>query len=531
MTVWLSERGPSLDEVERVARRREPVRLADAARARMRASRSLVEQALASGQTVYGLNTGFGRLKDRRIEPGDLAELQTNLVRSHAAGVGEPMATEAVRAMGFLRAASLALGVSGVRVELVERLMDLLNAGVHPIVPSQGSVGASGDLAPLAHYALVLLGEGEAEVGGRRLGGGEALAAAGLAPLALAPKEGLALINGTQQSTAWLVLALGDAERLVEAALAAAALSLEAAQGSTLPFSARIAAVRPHDGHAAVSERLRSLVEGSALQAAHADCERVQDPYSLRCVPQVMGSTVDGLAFARSLAERELASATDNPLVFAEVGEERPWRERVVSAGNFHAQAVGLAADVAAVALGPLVTQSERRIDLLLDESRSGLPPFLTRRAGLESGLMLVQYTAAALASENKLLAHPATADSIPTSAGMEDHVSMAPWAARKLGRLLDNARHVVACELVVAAEALEARRPLRGGRGTEALHAGLREIVPPHERDRPASGDLARVAEWIASGGPRRALEAAGIAWPPLFAGAPVAAPSGARP
>jgi histidine ammonia-lyase len=519
MTVWLEGRAPTLEEVERVARGREAVCWRDTAREAVRRARALVEAALESAHPVYGVNTGLGRLKDRRVESADLATLQGNLVRSHAAGVGEPMATEAVRAMGFLRAASLALGASGVREALVERLLELLNAGVHPIVPSVGSVGASGDLAPLAHYALVLLGEGEAEVGGRRLPGRQALAAARLEPLALAPKEGLALVNGTQQSAAWLVLALADAERLVEGALAAAAMSLEALQGSELPFSERVAAVRPHPGHAVVAARLRVLWAGSALGAAHADCGRIQDPYSLRCLPQVVGATWDGLAFARRLAERELASVTDNPLVFADVGPERPWRERVVTAGNFHAQAVGLAADVAALALCPLVTQAERRVDLLLDETRSGLPPFLAARPGLESGLMLVQYTAAALASEGKTLAHPATADSIPTSAGTEDHVSMAPWAARKLVQVVANARRVVACEALVAARALETRRPLTGGRGTEAVWRAVREVAPAGAGDRSPSPDLEHLAAWIAEGGPRRAVETAGLAWPRLFA------------
>ena len=519
MTVRLEIAGPSLDDVARVARDGAQVELTDEARSRMRASRRLVEDVLASGEAVYGVNTGFGKLKDKRVEVRDLSALQTNLVRSHASGVGAPMPVETVRAMGFLRAASLALGFSGVRVELVEHVIRLLNAGVHPVVPAQGSVGASGDLAPLAHFALVLLGEGRAEVGGRIVSGAEGLAAAGLEPVHLAPKEGLALINGTQQSTAYLVLALHDAERLAEAALAAGALSLEALQGSAIPLSESVAAARPHEGHAVAADRLRRLLAGSAIAAAHAECDRIQDPYSLRCLPQVAGATLDGLRFARRLAERELASATDNPLVFAGVDASRPWRERIVSAGNFHAQAVGLAADVAAVALSPLLTQSERRTYLLLDDEWSGLAPFLARHAGLESGLMLVQYTAAALVSEVKTLAHPATADSIPTSAGMEDHVSMAPWAGRKLAAVLDNARRIVACELVVAAAALDARRPLRPGAGCEAVHAALRRIVAPHEADRSPAGDLEAVAQWIAADGVRRALSEGGIEWPRLFA------------
>ena len=519
MSVRLGSGGPTLDEVLRVARQREAISIGEEARVRMQASRRLVEEVLASGEAVYGINTGFGKLKNKRIETKDLAALQTNLVRSYASGVGEAMPTDAVRAMGFLRAASLALGYSGVRVELVERIVALLNAGVHPVVPSQGSVGASGDLAPLAHFALVLLGEGRAEVGGRVVSGAEALAAAGVPPLELTPKEGLALINGTQQSTAYTTLALHDAESLLEAALAAAALSLDALQGSVLPLAETVARARPYDGHALVAGHLRRLLAGSAIAAEHAECDRIQDPYSLRCLPQVAGTALDGLAFARHLAERELASATDNPLVFPEVKASRPWRERVISAGNFHAQAIGLAADVAAVALAPLLTQSERRTYLLLDDEWSGLAPFLARHAGLESGLMLVQYTAAALVSEGKTLAHPATADSIPTSAGMEDHVSMAPWAGRKLSLAVANGMRIVACELVVAAAALDARRPLTAGAGCEAVHAALRQIVPPYDSDRSPADDLEAAAAWIGEGGVRSTLEAAGIEWPRLFA------------
>jgi histidine ammonia-lyase len=513
MSVVVRGTGLSLDEVVRVARGGERVELDPAVRPRLRASRAVVEEALASGAAVYGVNTGFGKLKNRRVDAGDLGELQRNLLRSHAAGVGEPLPTDAVRAMGLLRAESLAVGVSGVREVVVDSLIGLLNERVHPVVPEQGSVGASGDLAPLAHYALVLIGEGEAEHRGEWVSGGEALRRAGLTPLTLAPKEGLGLINGTQQSTAILALALADAELLVEAAVGAAAMSLEAMLGSVAPLHERAMRARPHPGAAWVARRLRELTADSALIRSHADCDRIQDPYSLRCVPQVLGASLDGLAFAVGVAERELASATDNPLVFAQAGSEEPWHHRVLSSGNFHAQPVALAADVAAIALAALGSLAERRLYRLMDEAHTGLPAFLTRQPGLHSGLMLVQYTAAALVSENKTLAHPASVDSIPTSVGMEDHVSMAPWAARKCRGVLGNVRRIVAAEYLAAAQALDLRRPLAPGRGTAVLWEAVRRRVPVLEADRSPAPDLEALAAWIAEGGPRVALAAAGQA------------------
>jgi histidine ammonia-lyase len=518
MSVVLKGTGLTLDQVVRVARGREKVSLAEEARNEMRRSREVIQAAIDSNEPVYGINTGFGKLKDHRIQGSELEQLQYNLLRSHAAGVGEPAPIEVVRAMGLLRAESLAVGVSGVREEVVDALLALLNGGVHPIVPEQGSVGASGDLAPLAHYALVLIGEGEAEVDGHRLGGREALAKKNLEPLVLGPKEGLGLINGTQLSTSILALALADTEELCTASVGAAAMTLEAAMGSGLPMSQRVESVRRHPGHAWVAAALRKLIRGSEIMAAHASCDRLQDPYSLRCIPQVMGAAIDGIRYARGVVLTELASATDNPLVFPDSEPDAAWRERVISAGNFHGQPVSLAADVACIALSAITSIAERRLDLLMDSSRSTLPPFLTEGAGLHSGMMLTQFTAAALTSENKTLAHPASVDTIPTSAAMEDHVSMAPWAARKFARSVTNTRRVVACEYLAAAQALDLRRPLTPGRGVVALHAEIRAMVAKLEEDRPLAPDIDLLTAWIAGGGPRRVLEKSLGSWHSLW-------------
>jgi histidine ammonia-lyase len=400
-----------------------------------------------------------------------------------------------VRALGLLRANSLAVGVSGVRVELVERVLALLNAGVHPVVPEQGSVGASGDLAPLAHFALVLVGEGRASFRGKVQSGAESLAAAGLVPIALEAKEGLALINGTQLSTAILALVLAQSARIARAALGANALSLEGCLGSIRAFDARAMAVRPHPGQGKVARALLALTEGSGIVASHADCDRIQDPYSLRCAPQVLGATLDALAYARGVVEREMNAATDNPLVF-EDGDD------VISSGNFHAQPIGLVADHVAAALSEVGSIAERRLDLLTDSKRSnGLPAFLTPNPGLHSGLMLVQYTAAALASENKTLCFPATVDSIPTSAGQEDHVSMAPIAARKARAVLKNVARIVACELIAGAQAIEFRAPLISGRGTAAVLAFVRGRVPRVEDDRPLGDAIEALALELLAG------------------------------
>jgi histidine ammonia-lyase len=492
----------TLERLAAYARGQAGARLAPEAAARMRASRAVVERALAAGAPVYGVNTGFGELKNRRVADADLARLQLNLLRSHAAGVGPALPDDVVRAIGLLRANSLAVGASGARPELVEHLLAVLERGVVPIVPAQGSVGASGDLAPLAHFALVLVGEGEARLGTQVKSGAQALAGVQLAPFVLAPKEGLALINGTQLSTAVLGLVLVDADRLLRAALGACALSLEALLGSTRAFDARVMAVRPHAGQARVARALCALVEGSGLMASHADCNRIQDPYSLRCAPQVLGASADALAYARGIVERELNAATDNPLVFA--GEEGA-DDAVISAGNFHAQPIGMAADHVAAALAEIGSIAERRCDLLTDEKRSGgLPAFLTDQPGLHSGLMIVQYAAAALVSESKSLCFPATVDSIPTSAGIEDHVSMAPIAARKARAVLDNTARVVACELVAGAQALEFRAAAAGarpGHGAQAMLDAVRARVPRVVEDRPLGDALELLARDVLSG------------------------------
>jgi histidine ammonia-lyase len=481
--------GLTIETLDRVARGGEEVALAGAVAPRLAASRAVIERALAAGQPVYGVNTGFGELKNRHVDAPDLARLQLNLLRSHAAGVGPALSAPETRALGLLRANSLAVGVSGVRLELVQHVLDLLNRRVHPVVPEQGSVGASGDLAPLAHFALVLVGEGRAEFEQSVMSGAEGLAKGGLVPLALAPKEGLALINGTQLSTAVLALVLAGAGRIVRAALGANALSLEGLLGSIRAFDPRAMAVRPHPGQARVARALLALTRGSGIVASHADCDRIQDPYSLRCAPQVLGATLDALAYARATVEREMNAATDNPLVFAD-GDD------VISSGNFHAQPIGLVADHVAAALSEVGAIAERRLDLLTDAKRSnGLPAFLTPNPGLHSGLMLVQYTAAALASENKSLCHPASVDSIPTSAGQEDHVSMAPIAARKARSVLANVARIVACELVAGAQAIEFRAPLESGAGTRAVHAWVRARVPRVTDDRP----LGDAIEWLA--------------------------------
>jgi histidine ammonia-lyase len=477
----------TLESLDRVARSGEAVRLGVEVAPRLARSRAVIERALHERKPVYGVNTGFGELKNRHVEEADLARLQLNLLRSHAAGVGPALSEPETRALGLLRANSLAVGVSGVRVELVEKLLELLNRKVHPVVPEQGSVGASGDLAPLAHFALVLVGEGRASFERRVMSGPEALAAGGVQAIALAPKEGLALINGTQLSTAVLALVLVGAGRIVRASLAANALSLEGLLGSIRAFDPRAMAVRPHAGQVRVARALLALTDGSKIVASHADCDRIQDPYSLRCVPQVLGASVDALTYARAIVEREMNSATDNPLVLD---------DDVISSGNFHAQPIALVADHVAAALSEVGSIAERRLDLLTDSKRSnGLPAFLTPNPGLHSGLMLVQYTAAALTSENKSLAHPASVDSIPTSAGQEDHVSMAPIAARKARAILANVARIVACELVCGAQAIDFRSPLTPGRGTAAIHAWVRARVPKVEDDRPLGDTIEALA------------------------------------
>ena len=496
-----------LDDLVAVARARgdAPGRamagLAPGAVERMRSSRAVVEAAVAAGRVIYGVTTGFGELKDRVIPGAQVRDLQVNLLRSHAAGVGPEAPREVVRAMLLLRAASLARGHSGVRPELVEALLAFLEREVTPVVPMQGSVGASGDLAPLAHLACVLMGEGEAWLGDQRLPGAMALRGAGLRPLVLEAKEGLALINGTQFSTALAALACVDARSVWEAAVAAAALSTEVLLGSLEPARAEVQALRPYQGALETARRLRAAAEGSALVASHADCAQVQDAYSVRCAPQVLGASYDALEHVGGQLEVEINAVNDNPLVLAESGE-------VISAGLFHAEPVGMAADYLKIAVAEVASLSERRIDRLLDRRVSGLPAVLALEPGLESGYMQAQYTAAALVSENKVLAHPATVDSIPTGAGLEDHVSMAPIAARHARAVVENTARVVALELLCGCRALEFRRPLTAGRGSERLYAAVRRLVPAPEGDRPLSGPCESVARWVLSGAPVRLAE-----------------------
>jgi histidine ammonia-lyase len=484
----------TLARLEAVARGAAPPVLDGAARERIRAARAVVEDAVDRGEVVYGVTTGIGELASVRIAPADAERLQLNLLRSHAVGAGEPLPEEVVRGMMLLLAASLARGHSGVRIELVELLLVLLDRGVVPVVPSRGSVGSSGDLAPLAHLGLVLVGEGEAFFGGRRLSGDEALHAAGLEPLSLTAKEGLAIINGTHLMAAVGALAMTDARRVLSASTTACALSLEAFKGSTVPFDARLQEVRPQPGQTRVAERLRNLLKGSEVVASHADCGRVQDPYTLRCAPQVIGAVADALDYIQTPLERELSAVTDNPLVFPEDGD-------VVAGGNFHGQPLSLPLDHLALALTELAAYSERRTYALLSPSYAELPRFLSPTPGLGTGLMIAQYAAAALVNECQVLAHPAGAGSIPTSAGQEDFNSMGAWAALKARTVVEHAARVIATELVCACQGLEFHRPLRTTPPLEDAVARVREIVPRVEEDRSLAEEIGRLADAIRTG------------------------------
>ena len=475
--------------------------LAPAARQRVSASRGVVEGLLVSGETAYGINTGFGELSTVRIPPDQVRQLQVNLVRSHACGVGAPLAEAEVRAMMLLRGNALAKGFSGVRPVVIETLCAMLARGVHPVVPSQGSVGASGDLAPLAHLALVAIGEGEAVYQRERLPGGEAMRRAGIAPLSLEAKEGLALLNGTQGMLALGALALREALRLADAADVAAALSLDALRGSPAAFDARIQQARPFRGQALVAERLRRLNEGSEIRESHRSAQRdprVQDAYSLRCVPQVHGAARDVLQQAAATLQVELNSATDNPLVFP-AGE--PGADAVVSGGNFHGQPLALAADQMALALATLGGIAERRIEHLTNPHSSLLPAFLVTNPGLNSGFMMLQVTAAALASELKTQAAPHSVDSIPTSANQEDYVSMGMAAARRLRPMAENLRNILAIELLCACQGIDLLAPLKTGRLAQSVHAAVRRLSPTVDQDRSLAADIGGVAEWIAGG------------------------------
>jgi histidine ammonia-lyase len=487
----LGEDRLTLEAIARVARQAEPVTLGDAARARIDAARRVVDRIQDGGDAapaVYGVNTGFGFLADVRIGADEIRNLQRNLIRSHAAGVGDPLPEPVVRAMMLLRAQVLSTGCSGVRAEVCDLLVQMLNRRVHPVIPQKGSVGASGDLAPLAHLALVVMGEGEAYYGGERLDGGRALANAGLRPLVFEAKEGISLVNGTQCMTAIGALALVDAEDAARLADVIGALSLEALKGTPRAFDPRIHAVRPHPGQSRSARNLLSLLAGSGIVASHKDCGKVQDAYSLRCMPQVHGATRDALGYGRIVLETEASSATDNPLVFADANE-------MISGGNFHGQPVALALDFAGIAAAELANIAERRIEQMVNPHlSSGLPAFLTPDSGLNSGYMMAQVTAAALVSENKILAHPASVDSIPSSAGREDHVSMGVHAADKLARIVDNVRNVLAIELLCAAQGIDLRAPHRPGTALASAHAALRQRVPTLTVDRPVYRDVAAV-------------------------------------
>ena len=497
----LGARPLRLADVVRVAAGDVPVTLARSARETLAASRAVVERALEQERPVYGVTTGFGELKDRRIPPSDVRTLQLNLVRSHCAGVGPEAPRDVVRAMLLLRAASLARGNSGCRPDLVDALLALLERGVTPVVPQQGSVGASGDLQPLAHLAATLTGEGEAWLLDHRMPAALALRGAGLQPLTLEAKEGLALINGTQFSTAYAALACAEARRVWETAVSAAALSAEVLLDSFAPQREDVQQLRPYPGALETARRMRAYAEDSGLVASHENCGRLQDPYSSRCVPQVMGAAWDAIAHVTRQLEIEFGSVNDNPVVFTD-------GDQVVSAGLFHAQPIAMAADYLKIAVCGIASMSERRIDRLVHGAAVDLPPVLTLDAGLESGLMIAQYTAAALVSENKVLAHPASVDSIPTGGGVEDHVSMAPAAARHARVVVGNTARVVALELLCACRALEFRRPLQAGEGSERLYGAVRRIAPAPDGDRPIGDATEAIARWILSPASERLAE-----------------------
>lgn len=475
------------------------VELSAGARERMNASRAVIERLIDSNTAVYGVNTGFGKMASARISREQIRQLQVNLVRSHACGLGAPLSELETRAMLVLRANAIAKGFSGVRPVVAETLCAMLNRGVHPVIPSQGSVGASGDLAPLAHLAQVAIGEGHAIYGGRKVTGDEAMRSAGIAPLALDAKEGLALLNGTQAMLALLALALREAETAVDTADVATALSLDALRGSPAAFDARIANVRPHPGHAVTARNLERLNRGSQIRESHRSAEkdpRVQDPYSLRCAPQVHGAARDALAQVRATVTIEMNSATDNPLVFA--GPEGSGE--VLSGGNFHGQPLAMAADQLAVALATLGGISERRIEQMTNPQTSQLPAFLVREAGLNSGFMILQVAAAALASEMKALAVPHSVDSIPTSANQEDYVSMGMGAARRLQPILANLRNIVAIELLAACQGIDLLAPLRTGIEARKAYDIVRALSKTVDSDRSLSPDIEAVAQAIAN-------------------------------
>lgn len=517
-TLFIDGHSLRLEDLPDVVAGRTTAALSNEALTQLEASRQVVEKILSSQKAVYAITTGFGKFKDVRIAPDNSQQLQKNLLLSHAAGIGPAFDRDVVRLVLLLRANALAKGYSGIRPQVVQLLLDCLNKGVHPVIPEQGSLGASGDLAPLAHMALVLIGEGEAEFKGEIISGQKALAACGLEPVSLAAKEGLALINGTQIMAALGALVLLEAEHLAKVADIAGAMSLEAQLGSPRPFDARVHELRPHPGQIASAANLRLLLANSGLVESHKDCPLVQDAYSLRCMPQVHGASRQAFAHIRSVLEIEINSATDNPLIF---------EEGAVSAGNFHGQPLAFALDYAAIALSELANISERRIERLVNPTLSnGLPAFLTEHGGLNSGLMIAQYTAAALVSENKSLAHPASVDSIPTSANQEDHVSMGTIACRKARMILANTRKVLAIELLCAAQGLDFRLGNGGyqhkdepscavagalpGPGLLAAYRLVRKHIAHLEQDRILHKDMLEAEKIVSSGALVAAVETA---------------------
>lgn len=470
------------------------VEIEDTAKERVARAADTVAAVVASGEQVYGINTGFGQLADVRIDDAELVHLQENLVRSHACGVGDLLPDEVVRLTMVIKLSALAQGYSGVSLHLIDTLAAIINAGIYPLIPAKGSVGASGDLAPLAHMSGALLGIGDVRVDGKVIAAEAALADAGIEPHRLRPKEGLALINGTQVSTALALAAVYRTEHVLAAALISGAMAVDAVRGSDTPFDERVQVVRGQPGQIAIAAALRGLMQGSEIRASHRDCRRVQDPYSIRCQPQVMGACLDVLRQVADTLTIEANAISDNPLVFPEQSD-------IVSGGNFHAEPVALAADYLALAIAEVGALSERRIALLIDSHLSGLPPFLVEEGGLNSGFMLPQVTAAALASENKSLAHPASVDSIPTSANQEDHVSMATFAANRLHVMLDNVADIVAIEMLAAGQGVEFHRPQKTSVPLEHALAQLREVSPHYDTDRPLATDIEDVSRMILAG------------------------------
>lgn len=495
MIVAIDGESLTIDDVVQVARNNKKVELAVSAIEQIKKSRDVIESAIKEGRTVYGVNTGFGDLANVSIGPEDLAKLQVNLIRSHSVGVGEPFPIDVVRGMMLLRANALAKGYSGIRFEVILTLIEMLNTGVTPVVPQQGSVGSSGDLAPLAHMALVLIGEGEAFYKGKQMEGLEALKKSGIdKPVKLQAKEGVALINGTQSMTSVGALTVFDALNTVKDAIIAGCMSLEALKGTRAALDKRIHAIRAHEGQTDVATAMRLLLPDSEISQSHTECEKVQDAYSLRCAPQVIGASLDTIRYVQSVVETEINSATDNPLVFPDDGT-------VVSGGNFHGQPIALTMDFLGIAMSELANISERRVNRLVNPHLSELPPFLTTEGGLESGMMIAQYTAAALVSENKVLAHPASVDSIPTSADQEDHVSMGTIAARKASSILENVNNVIAIEYMCSAQGIDLLAPLKASKPLEAAKSTIRKVVSKLEDDRALSPDIEKIREIMKSG------------------------------